>query len=74
MEDIKKAKGDLKLSLARDVKNNKSFLKYIEQKRKLNQTASLIHSSVNEGDLATNKIAEVLNDIFCLSLCKVRWQ
>ena len=60
-EGIRKAKAQLELNLARDVKNNKKgFFGYLRQHRKMKETVSPMSKT---GDLATTGMekAEVLN-------------
>ena len=61
---IRKAKVQVELNLARDVKNNKTFYRYIGQKR---QAKTGVPSLVNlKGELASTdkEKAEVLNEFF----------
>ncbi|KFV93308.1 hypothetical protein N327_13538, partial [Fulmarus glacialis] len=63
---IRKAKAQLELNLARDVKNKKCFFRYIGQQRKMKETVPTLMSKM--GDLATSDVekAEVLNNFFAL--------
>ena len=68
-EGIRKAKAQLELNLARDVKNNKKgFFRYIGQQRKMKETVLSVMSET--GDLATTDMekAEVLKKFFA-SVC-----
>ncbi|GAB0203576.1 mitochondrial enolase superfamily member 1 [Grus japonensis] len=63
-EEIRKAKAQLELNLARGVKNNQGFFRNIGQQRKIKET---VHSRMSKiGDLTTTDMekAEVLNDFF----------
>ncbi|PKU45794.1 hypothetical protein llap_3880 [Limosa lapponica baueri] len=64
---VKKAKAQIKLSLARDIKDNKkSFYRYVSDKRKTRENVSPLQKE--SGDLVTQDMekAEVLNDFFAL--------
>lgn len=60
------AKAQLEPNLARDVKNNKGFYRYVGQKGKIKENIS---SLVNKTEVVTTnmKKAENLNTYFCLS-------
>lgn len=63
-DGIRKAKAQMELNLARDVKNNKSFFRYIGQKR---QAKEIIPPLINEKEeLAYSDMekAKVLNELF----------
>ncbi|KFW65506.1 hypothetical protein AS28_00874, partial [Pygoscelis adeliae] len=66
-EGIRKAKDQLELNLARDVKNNKkSFFRCIGQQRKMKETVPTLMSET--GDLATADMekVEILNNFLAL--------
>jgi len=61
-DEVRRAKAQLELSLARDAKNNKKgFYRYVSQKRKVKERVPTLMS--NTGKLVTmdEKKAEVLN-------------
>ena len=63
-DGIRKAKMQMELNLARDVKNNKTFFRYIGQKRQAKEYVPLL---INEkGKLASTDTdkAVVLNELF----------
>ncbi|KFQ63342.1 hypothetical protein N334_13791, partial [Pelecanus crispus] len=64
-EEVRQAKAQLELNLARDVKNNKKgFYKYINQKRKVKESVPPLMNK--NGDLVSTdkEKAEVLNNFF----------
>ena len=68
-DQVRKAKALIELNLARDVKGNKkSFYRYVGDKRKTRENVGPLRKGT--GDLVTWDMekAEVLNDLFCLSL------
>ncbi|KFR15209.1 hypothetical protein N306_15328, partial [Opisthocomus hoazin] len=62
---VRKAKAQLEMNLARDVKNNKKgFYRYVSQKKMVKESAPLLMSETSELATADEEKAEVLNNFF----------
>jgi len=71
-DGVRKAMAQLELNLARDVKNNKKgFQRYVSWKKMVKESVSPLMSETGELATADEEKAEVLNNLFCLSL---HWQ
>jgi len=68
---VRKAKVQMELNLARDIKNNKDFYRYVSQKRKVKESVPSLRNMTGKLVTMDEKKAEVLKNAFCLSL---HWQ
>lgn len=65
-DGIKKAKAQMKLSLERDVKNNKGFCRYIAQKRKAKDCVSPVMDEKGKLVSTNTSKAQALNNLLFL--------
>ena len=71
-DGVRKDKAQLELNLAREAKNNKKFFyRYVSRKKKVKESVPWLMSETGTLVTADEEKAEILNNVFCLSL---HWQ